>query len=333
LKKYDSIKWGMIGCGSVTEVKSGPAFSKVSNSELFAVASRNHLKAEDYAGRHNIPRWHKTPGELIDDPDVNAIYIATPPDAHLTYAVQSVRAGKPVYIEKPMALSHRECEVILRESEKAGMPVFVAYYRRALPAFVRIKEIVDTGEIGELRMIRLNLTRPLMKVSSDQLPWRVIPEISGGGIFVDLASHQLDYLDFIAGPVSDITSIVMNQGRKYRAEDIVIANFILGGKIPCSANWCFSAHENSFEDTVEITGEKGAIRFSCFEYVPVTVTKDDGDYTFPSDKPAHVQQPLIDLVVKDLLGTGTSPSTGHTAARTSRVTDEILKEYYSGTKN
>src|SRR4051812_47809361 len=97
------IKWGIIGCGDVTEIKSGPAFNKINNSELVAVMRRNADKAADYARRHGVPKWYSDAQELINDPGINAIYIATPPQSHEAYTVQSLQAGKPVYVEKPMA--------------------------------------------------------------------------------------------------------------------------------------------------------------------------------------------------------------------------------------
>lgn len=104
------VNWGIIGCGNVTEVKSGPAFSKVENSRLVAVMRRNAALAEDYAKRHNVPKFYSKASDLINDPEVNAIYIATPPGSHMEYALEVIKAGKPVYIEKPMAVNYAECE-------------------------------------------------------------------------------------------------------------------------------------------------------------------------------------------------------------------------------
>ena len=98
-----TIRWGIIGCGNVTEVKSGPGFQKAKNSALVAVMRRNGALAEDYARRHNVPRWTDDAQALIDDPEVDAVYVATPPAFHIEYTIQAARAGKPVYVEKPLA--------------------------------------------------------------------------------------------------------------------------------------------------------------------------------------------------------------------------------------
>ena len=111
-----NIKWGFIGCGVVTQKKSGPAFSMIRNSEVVAVMSRRAEKAESYARRNHIPRWYTDAQLLIGDEDVNAVYIATPPSSHATFAIMAMKAGKPVYIEKPMAATYEDCARINRIS-------------------------------------------------------------------------------------------------------------------------------------------------------------------------------------------------------------------------
>ena len=136
------IGWGIIGCGDVTEVKSGPGFQKANNSELVAVMRRNDELAKDYARRHNVPRWYDDAEKLINDPDVNAVYVATPPSNHKQYTLMAAEAGKPIYVEKPMALNAKECSEMIEACKTAGVPLFVAYYRRALERFLKIKELI-----------------------------------------------------------------------------------------------------------------------------------------------------------------------------------------------
>ena len=155
-----SIKWGFIGCGEVTERKSGPAFSLVPGSSVVAVMSRNQEKAKSYATRHNIPRWYTDAQELVDDPEVNAVYIATPPSSHATYAIMAMKSGKPVYVEKPLAASYPDCQRINRISEQTGVPCFVAYYRRYLPYFQRLKQMLEEGAIGKVMCAQIRFAVP-----------------------------------------------------------------------------------------------------------------------------------------------------------------------------
>jgi len=223
----EKVNWGIIGCGDVTEVKSGPAFNKVENSGLVAVMRRNAELAEDYAKRHQVPKWYSDADKLINDPEVNAVYVATPPDSHAELSMKAMKAGKPVYVEKPMALNYEQCRQMIEVSEETGMPLFVAYYRRALPGFLKTKELIDSGRLGIVKQVNIQLYKSVSpEETSDSLPWRVIPEIAGGGHFFDLASHQLDYLDFLFGPVEKVKGVALNQGGFYKAEDIVSASFI-----------------------------------------------------------------------------------------------------------
>src|SRR5665647_553178 len=127
------INWGIIGCGDVTELKSGPAFNKVKNSCLVAVMRRDAAKAKDYAQRHHVPRWYTDANLLINDPEVNAIYIATPPSTHEAYTIAALAAGKPVYVEKPMTVSYKTAiNMVDMATQKQGKLV-VAHYRREQP--------------------------------------------------------------------------------------------------------------------------------------------------------------------------------------------------------
>jgi predicted dehydrogenase len=323
------INWGIIGCGNVTEVKSGPAFSKVKDSKLVAVMRRDVSLAEDYARRHNVPKFYSKAADLINDKEINAIYVATPPGNHAQYAIESIKAGKPVYIEKPMALNYAECRKILKESDKHKVPVFVAYYRRALPGFLKVKDLIANGNIGKVLFVQMQLFKtPSENEKSGKLPWRVDPDVAGGGHFFDLACHQLDYLDFLFGPVQKVKSIALNQAGLYKAEDYVTAELIFPNNIAGTGTWSFSVPLECGRDIIEIIGDKGSIRFSTFSFEPIILTNESGRLEMINERPEHVQYNLIEKIVQSLEGKGTSPSTGLTASRTSKVMDEIVKEYY-----
>jgi len=323
------INWGIIGCGRVTELKSGPAFNKIKGSKLVAVMRRNAALAEDYAKRHNVPKFYSDADTLINDPDVNAVYIATPPGSHAGYAIRVLKAGKPVYIEKPMAINYRECLEINKTAEKFNLPVFVAYYRRTLPGFLLIKELINKGEIGRIRFVNIHLLKtPPEAEKSGKPSWHVIPEISGGGHFFDLACHQLDYLDYLFGPVQKISATALNQAGLYDAEDFVSASFIFPGDVAATGNWCFTVSPGSARDTIEFYGEKGMIRTSTFSFEPIIVENESGKKEYVHERPENIQYYLIEQIVNTLSGKGSVVSTGITAARTSRVMDEVVAGYY-----
>lgn len=324
------VSWGIIGCGNVTEVKSGPAFNKVNDSRLVAVMRRNEALGRDYARRHNVPKFYTDASDLINDSEVSAVYIATPPGSHAEYATMAIHAGKPVYIEKPMAVNYAECVRINEEAEKHNVPVFVAYYRRALPGFLMVKNLIEKGRIGKVRFVQMQLFKyPSADELSGNLPWRVDPAISGGGHFFDLASHQLDWFDYVFGPVQKIASVAMNQAGLYKAEDFVSAEFVFPGNVVLTGTWSFAVAPECSTDSIEIFGSEGSIKFSTFSFEPIVLTDSSGRQIMVNERPEHVQYYLIDKIVQSLHGKGESPSTGISAARTSRVMDEVVREYYN----
>jgi predicted dehydrogenase len=327
LTTVERVRWGIIGVGNVTERKSGPGFQQAERSELVAVMRRNGDLAADYARRNNVPRWYDDADKLIDDPEVDAVYVATPPDSHREYVVRVAQAGKPVYVEKPMARTALECEDMISACDAAGVDLFVAYYRRAMPRFATVKELLDTGRIGELRSVIIRNEHPGQLGEADQAGWRVDPEISGGGYFVDLGSHILDLLDWLLGPVTHAAGIATNRGGRYPAEDLVTGVFTFSSGIEGVGVWNYDSFQH--QDQVEIIGTAGALRFSCFADEPLQLVTVRGLDQIKAPYPETVQLPLIQTVVNALTGRGVSPSNGHTAVRTARVIDALLSDYRS----
>lgn len=324
MKSFEKeVGWGIIGCGDVTEVKSGPGFQLAENSKLVAVMRRNGELAKEYAERHHVPKWYDDAAALINDPEVDAVYIATPPAFHKEYTILAAKAGKPVYVEKPMARNYQECLEMIEACKQAEVPLFVAYYRRALPRFLKIKELIDSGVLGDIRFVRTMQYQPVLK---DDQAWRVQPELAGGGLFLDLASHTLDILDFLLGPIKEAKGFASNQNGSYQAEDIVTGTYLFESGIHGTGTWCFSAHDHIDEN--EIVGSKGKLTFSTFGNGPITLTTVGETKEWVIENPRHIQQHLIQLMVDELAGKGTSPSTGVSGARTNWVMDQLIKGYY-----
>jgi predicted dehydrogenase len=322
-----TIGWGMIGCGSVTEVKSGPGFQKAKHSRLVAVMRRNGDLAKDYARRHGVPKWYDTAEALIADPEVDAVYIATPPYAHKSHALMAARVGKPAYVEKPMAMNFAECQAMIEAFRAANVPLFVAYYRRTLDRFLKVKEIVETGRIGEPRAVTVALYRPHVPPPAGKADWRVDPAIAGGGLFVDMGSHTLDFLDYVLGPIRTARGLATNQAKRYTAEDTVVAAFEFESGVEGAGLCWFDSP--TLVDRTEILGTRGRVAFASFDDAPVLLQIGSETTEFAIPHPPHVQQPLIQTVVDQLNGMGQCPSTGETAIRTTRVMDEILASYYA----
>lgn len=328
MKTLDRVNWGVIGCGDVCEVKSAPAMNKIPGSKLVAVMRRSEEKIRDYATRHGVGKWYTDADALIDDPEINAIYIATPPNSHLEYTKKAALAGKAVYVEKPMALNYAQCREMIRICEAAKVPLFVAYYRRALPNFLKVKSLIENGAIGAIRYVKIDLNQALNPevIRASEKNWRVNPEISGGGYFYDLASHQFDYLDFLFGPVAIAKGVFGNQAGQYAAEDIVMAAFQFENGVLGSGSWCFTASEHAKSEFCTVIGERGFIRFHFFTSSKVYLETDHIQEVFDFEMPGHIQQPLIEAIVGELTGHAEkSPSDGISASRTNLVLESIVK--------
>jgi 1,5-anhydro-D-fructose reductase (1,5-anhydro-D-mannitol-forming) len=323
----DTVRWGIIGCGDVTEVKSGPGFQKADGSSLVAVMRRDRAKAEDYARRHGVPRVHATAEALIADPEVDAVYIATPPESHEPLALLVAAAGKPCLVEKPMARNHGECRTMIDAFRTAGVPLWVAYYRRALPRFLQVRDLLSAQALGRLTSVHVQVTDRLA-TGADAMNWRFDPALAGAGLFLDLASHCLDLLDLLVGPIAETHGFALNTGGAYAAEDVTCAAYRFATPVAGTGIWNF--HADAKTDAITFAGSEGTLVTPVFTDGDVVLSRGDGVKTFPIRNPPHVHQPLIQTIVDELRGRGRCPSTGESAARTSWVMDRCLEGFYGG---
>ena len=322
----ERVRWGIIGVGDVTERKSGPAFQQAASSELVAVMRRNGDLARSYAKRHGVPRWYDDADALIADSGVDAVYIATPPDSHCDYVQRVAAAGKPVYVEKPMARTADECRAMIDACARVGVPLFVAYYRRAMPRFAAARNLIHSGRLGEVRSVLVRTQQPAAHLS-DGLPWRLDPRCSGGGLFVDLGSHTLDWLDQVLGPITGVAGRVSHPLAGHgSAETLVTASFTFESGVNGVGLWDFDASERV--DRIEFIGTEGSLALSSFGEEPLHLTRGGVTTQIPAPYPAVVQLPLVQRIVDVLSARERDPiSTGESALRTASVVDAVLADY------
>jgi 1,5-anhydro-D-fructose reductase (1,5-anhydro-D-mannitol-forming) len=321
-----TIRWGIIGCGDVTEVKSGPGFQKAAGSALVAVMRRDLSKAQDYARRHGVPRACDRADALINDPDVDAVYVATPPSSHCDLALAVAAAGKPCLVEKPMAMNHAECVRMVEGFAARGLPLWVAYYRRALPRFVLVRDLLAAGAIGRVTSVHVAVTKPL--ASTERSNWRFDPAIAGAGLLFDLGSHCVDLLDFFLGPITDVAGFPINTAAAYAPEDVTAAAFSFSTDVVGTAIWNFNAA--SAADVMTFTGSQGVLETPIFSDTDVIVTRGspiNDRQVHEVRYPPHVHQPLIQAIVDELAGRGQCPSTAASGARASWVLDRCAAAY------
>jgi predicted dehydrogenase len=323
------IKWGLIGTGSVTEVKSGPGLYKIENSELVGVYNRTHEKALDYASRHGINTVYQDVSEMLLNDEIDVVYIATPPVSHKEYAVRVLRNNKIPYIEKPVTMTYEEALEIKRVANKVKLPVYVAFYRRGLEKFIKIKQLLDEHKIGNIKAVHVTQTARVTDEYLDRnhLPWRVKPEISGGGLFMDIGSHVLDTLQMFFGKFESMSGYAMNTGGYYDAEDTVVASFKFKNDIVGTGEWCFVADE--FKNEVTIIGDKGRIIYDSMSAKSFTLIVDGVKEDYHFEKPEHIAMPYEQTVIDELLDIKKSYASFDEAINLVEMMEQVLKSYYN----
>lgn len=317
-----TIRWGMIGCGSVTELKSGPAFYKAPGSALVAVMGRREAAVRDYAARHGIARYYTDAQALIDDPQVDAVYIATPPASHLEYSLMVAAAGKHCCVEKPMSLNAEQSALMQRTFERAGLHLFVSYYRRSLPRFQQVRTWLQEGRIGELRHLSWTLCKPAAPTDTQAGNWRTDPAIAGGGYFADLASHGFDLFQYLAGDIVEVAGYTARQAGRYAAEDAVTACWSFASGALGMGCWNFVADRR--EDRVELIGSQGRISFSVFEERPLRLEGETSETLEIANHP-HIQWHHVLGMNAHIRGESVHPALAIEALKTDRIMDRVLQ--------
>lgn len=292
------INWGIIGAGDVAEVKSGPAFYQAPHSRLLAVMRRNGRKAQSFAQRHQVPLWYDDADALLANPDIDAVYIATPPAFHKDYAIAALRAGKDVYLEKPVTLNASECTAIMAVRDQTSRKICAAHYRRYLPSFMKVTELLNNNVIGKPLLARIDMLQPLRShlIAQTEENWRLNPALSGGGLFHDLSPHQLDLLLYWFGPVTNARGFSVNQLKHSAADDCIIGWARFESGVEFQGRWHFAAPENSARDECEIVGSEGRLTINFFGKQVIRLYRGEDQQEFHLPNPPHIQQPMIERV-------------------------------------
>jgi len=318
------IRWGIIGCGAVTEVKSGPPYQQTPGFSLAGVMRRDLDKAKDFAARHGVPHYFADAEQLINDSAIDAIYIATPPDTHKLYGLMVAKAGKPCCIEKPLAPSYEEGLAIVNAFKEKDIPLFVAYYRRSLPRFLQVEKWLKADAIGAVRHIQWSFSKSANAIDlSGEYNWRTDAKVASGGYFDDLASHGLDLFAYLLGDFKTVYGVSTNQQALYTAKDAISSCWIHENGITGQGSWNFGGFKR--EDRVEILGSKGKISFSVFEENELVLENGYGVQQLVIENPKHVQQYHVENLKAALIDGKKHPSTGDTALHTNWIMHEILK--------
>ena len=312
-----TIGWGMIGCGDVTEVKNGPGLYLAENSKLVGVTNRTISKAEDWVKRHGHGKVFESVESLLACDDIEIVYIATTPDKHKEYAQMCAKAGKHCLIEKPLALTYEEGVEIEEAFKKANKKAFVAFYRRSLNRFKKIKSLLEEGAIGKLCGVQI--TRAV-KPETDYSGWRLNPDISGGGIFTETDIHIIDFLELCLGNIKSYSSEKGASGNAQISVSMQFENGVVGSGI-----WLYQCHVT--KDEVQFIGEKGIMSFSFFDNSqPIKVFTNQGEEQFLIEDSKYVGLNMEQEIVNELNGTGKFSGTVSSSLNALKVMEAIYNK-------
>lgn len=315
-----NIRFGIIGCGDVTEVKSGPAFNKCAGSELTMVMRRDPIKVADYAKRHGVSLHTTDYTQVINSDQVDAIYIATPPKYHHFYTLEAAKAGKAVYVEKPMAMTVVECEEMIKACRQAGVPLYVAYYRRGQGKFKEAKSLIESGRIGTIRSFHYAYTQETPKVDPNRA-WLMDKDFAGGGLLYDIGSHMIDSILYLLGDLQKVIGQSVNQSGTYKVMDMTSGYMVFESGVQGSLQLTFNGAYR--EDCLTVIGSEGSIKLGIMNNDPISLFRDQKEEKISFAPMDHVQEGFIQMMVNSLHGLEVLDQTGKNGLITQKVLEAL----------
>lgn len=322
------IRWGFLGCGNVVRKKSGEAFRAVPHSTIAAIMRRDPEGAREAAAFFGAETACSTVEDLLAA-DIDAVYIATPPGLHYDQAMACLAAGKPVYLEKPFARNYTEAKALTDAFEKAGIPLYVGHYRRALPRFLKIRQLLSSGVIGQVQAVEFHLNRIFNPKEATE-KWLYNPVLSGGGKFYDISPHTVDIFQFLFGEITDVSGKAENRGLDCPLADLVSLEVVTERNVRGKLTFDCAAKEKS--DRMVVTGSDGTMEFSVHGKMDVAIRDGQGNLleAFEIRDPVTVEQPMVESVVEDLLGLSRCEIHARDVVSTYAVIDKVLDPFYGG---
>ena len=317
------LRWGILGCGNVAEHKGGPPLYTVDDSDLIAVMRRDRAKAQDFAERHGAKRFYTDIDQLLLDDEINAIYIATPPYLHCEQTILAAQAGKHVLCEKPMAMTVQECQRMVDACNDAGVTLMLAYYRNHYPNVVKMKALMDESAIGDVVLARINCTGYYNPNRQDLKNWRINPEISGGGVLMDIGSHRISLLQSLMGDITSARGYAETVHLDAAVDDSAVftLRFESGAHAVANINWNVGIDI----DDVEVYGTAGCLRCSPLNSGNLTLeTKSEGQVKLHQPPLPHTHTGLVEDFVNHLKTGEPIRCSGESGLQTNAVIAQIM---------
>jgi predicted dehydrogenase len=306
------IKWGLIGAGDIVRKRVAAALRDAPESSLVAVSRSRAELAADAARAFGAQRWHAGWRDLVADPGIDAVYVATPVHLHAAQAIAAAEAGKHVLCEKPMAMDVAECDRVIAACAASGVTLGVAYYRRFYPIVRRIHALLAAGEIGTPVVSQIDAFERFNPQPHEERHWFVQRAVSGGGPMFDFGCHRLELLLSFFGPVRDVTGVTANVVFERDVEDTAVAVLTFESGSCATVTVTHAAIEP--RDTLRIFGTEGSIHVSSLNGGDLTIVKKAEERREAHPPPANLHQPLVEDFVAAVRA-GRQPAVDGTVGR------------------
>ncbi|MCY4403197.1 MAG: Gfo/Idh/MocA family oxidoreductase [Candidatus Poribacteria bacterium] len=319
------LRWGIIGCGNVAEHKGGPPLYTVDGSELIAVMRRDREKAVAFAEKHGAKRVYTDVDKLLADDEINAVYIATHPYLHCEQTIRAAQAGKHILCEKPMAMTVEECQRMVDVCDKAGVILMLAYYRNHYPNIVKMKALMDEGVIGEVVLARINCTGFYNPNRPDLKNWRINPEMSGGGVLMDIGSHRISLLEYLMGDIESVRGFAETVHQDIPVDDSAVftLRFENGSHAVANINW----NVGIGIDNVEVYGTTGSLTCSPLNSGNLTLmTKSDGQVEMNQTPLPYTHTGLVEDFVNHIKTGEPIRCSGESGLQTNAIISQIYTD-------
>ncbi|MFC1483433.1 Gfo/Idh/MocA family protein [Candidatus Neomarinimicrobiota bacterium] len=321
VRTSQKIRWGLIGCGDIAEKRVAPAFVELNSCDLIAVNRADYDQAESFAQDFGATKWYRHHEQLIADPEIDAVYIATPVHVHAEQTIAAAEAGKHVLCEKPMAMNVAECDRMITTCNSAGIKLGIAYYRHFYPVVLRAKELVDDGEIGEVILAQVNAFEWFNLKEGDPSYWRMVKDQAGGGPMFDFGCHRLEVLLHILGSISTLNGLHGNVLYDRKMEDTTVTCFQFERRT--LGTICITHGAFEPQDTLDIFGSKGSIHIPVLNQGDLIFVKagNTGSETHPPHHNFHL--PLIEDFTQSILNDREPKVPGKTGREVAKL-EEVL---------
>jgi predicted dehydrogenase len=313
--------WGLIGCGDISRKRVAPALRDIPECDLIAISRAQRGLAEEFAGEFGARRWYDDWRGVLADEDVDAVYIATPVNLHAEQTIAAAAAGKHVLCEKPMAMDVAQCDRMLAACRANGVKLCVAYYRHFYPVIGRIREIIESGEIGAPVVVQINAFEMFNPQPSQPRYWFVKKEQAGGGPMMDFGCHRIEVLMNIFGRIKSTRGVVDSILFEREVEDTAVASFEFENKTRGILTVTHAAFES--QDTLVIFGSRGSIHVPVLNRGQLRIVSSSGERTELHPPHANIHQPLIEDFIHAVLE-DREPAVGGDVGREVARIEEII---------